>query len=191
LYHPDPVAVREAVRALVAVVVPERVLVFGGHPAITPLVWDAANSLSAAEFVWIYQSELYRPLVPPQARFFQNLVWTPAPPGADARNPADRKVSLETMRQWMVIQRRLLPPRPPLAPFGAGVFIGGMDGVEDEWEKFVKEYPTAPALPVASTEGAARRLWNNPKGAPTLRPPAWDALANELNYRRLFRKVLS
>jgi hypothetical protein len=190
-YLADPVAVREAVRSLVAVVVPERVLVFGGHPAITPLVWDAAYSLSASEFVWIYQSELYLPLVPAQARFFRNLVWTPIQPGADIKNPNDREESLKTMRKWMIEQRRLPGLRKPFDPFGAGVFIGGMDGVEKEWEMFVRTYPQARALPIASTEGAARHLWNNPSRAPPLPPATWVTLENDLNYRGLFRRLLT
>jgi hypothetical protein len=39
----DPLAIREAVLALVAVTVRERRLVFGGHPAISPLVEHAAQ----------------------------------------------------------------------------------------------------------------------------------------------------
>lgn len=195
LYKPDPVAIREAIRALVAVVVPERSLVFGGHPAITPLVWDAAHSLSASELVYVYQSELYRHLVPPQVRFFNNLIWTPIRPGATINNPRDVEDSQRTMREWMIEQRRFeKATRKRLDPYDAGVFIGGMDGVEKEWVLFVQTYPQARALPVASTEGAARRLWNNPQGLAKgmqFPPNAWPALAHDLNYRRLFRRLLT
>jgi len=191
IYRADPVAVREAVRALVAIAVPDRVLVFGGHPAITPLVWDGADSLSASEFVYVYQSELYRPLIPPRVRFFPNVVWTPIRPAASLNNPRDREDSLRTMRHWMIEQRRLDLNRAPLDEYHAGVFIGGMDGVEKEWAMFVQAYPTAPALPVASTEGAARRLWSNPASQPLVPQPTWASLASDLNYRRLFRSLLS
>jgi hypothetical protein len=69
----DPIAIREAVLALVAVTVRERHLVFGGHPAISPLVEHAASSLNAVDNVDIFQSEWFRAVIPPEARAFQNL----------------------------------------------------------------------------------------------------------------------
>ena len=50
-FVPDPVAIREAVRALVAETVRDRMLVFGGHPAISPLVEHAAQICSATDNV--------------------------------------------------------------------------------------------------------------------------------------------
>lgn len=93
-YVADETAVGEAVRALVAEVVPERPLIFGGHPAISPMVWDAASSQGAADNVYIYQSELYRAVIPHEAKFFEaidRLIWTPLNrPNASRDNPADR-----------------------------------------------------------------------------------------------------
>ena len=40
------------------------------------------------------------------------------------------------------------------AKFAAGVFIGGMEGVEQEYELFVRAHPKALALPVATGRGA-------------------------------------
>jgi hypothetical protein len=190
LYRPDPIAIREAVRALVAIVVPEHFLVFGGHPAITPLVWDAAHSLQAHESVYIYQSELYRPFVPQQVRFFPNVVWTPIRPGASVSNPRDVEDSLQTMREWM-IQKRLFPTTRTLKPYCAGVFIGGMKGIEIEWDMFTHSYPNAPAFPVASTEGEARNLWSRVAPPQAVNRKDWPRLDSELNYRRLFRSLLT
>ena len=106
-YPADPLVIREAIRAVVAVTVSDRCLVFGGHPAITPLVWDAAASLDAAEMVFVYQSELYRQLIPPQVRFFKNVVWTPVRPGASPKDQQDVDEALLTMRTWMIEQRRV------------------------------------------------------------------------------------
>jgi hypothetical protein len=68
-------------------------------------------------------------------------------------------------------------------PFGAAVFIGGMDGVEEEWELFGQHFPDAPRIPVASTKGAAMLLWR-------LHSRGQQDLNNELRYRTLFRKYL-
>ena len=38
-------------------------------------------------------------------------------------------------------------------PFAAGIFIGGMDGLKEEWDLFQQTHPHVPAFPVASTEG--------------------------------------
>ncbi|HMF36309.1 MAG TPA: hypothetical protein VKF17_06700, partial [Isosphaeraceae bacterium] len=53
-YVPDPVAIREAVRALVGITlaVPGRLLIFGGHPAISPMVWEDAESLGAVDRIY-------------------------------------------------------------------------------------------------------------------------------------------
>ena len=175
IYVPDPVAIREAIRALVAETVRERLLVFGGHPAISPLVEHAAQSLDAVDNVRIYQSEFFRNVIPPVAQKFKNLVWTPEVPG-------DQVTSLILMRTQMITSE----------PFEAGVFIGGMDGVVEEWRLFANHHPNAPAFPIASTEGAARLIWSSCTMAPSLRLPAkvMDRLAEDLDYRLLFRDLL-
>ena len=38
-------------------------------------------------------------------------------------------------------------------PFAAGIFIGGMDGLKEEWDLFQQTHPHVPAFPVASTGG--------------------------------------
>jgi hypothetical protein len=204
-YVPDPVAIREAVRALVGVVlaVPGRLLIFGGHPAISPMVWEDAESLGAVDRVYIYQSELFRPVVPPQAHFFaalQHLVWTPAVPDPDPK--IERAKSLDLMRRAM-IERRVLDARKvddPSAPadfpeYSAGVFIGGMDGIEDEWKRFRGRYSKAKALLVASTGGAARVLMADPGRVPNYPPPSYPSperylLERDRRYRFVFRTLL-
>jgi hypothetical protein len=175
-YIPDPVAIRDAVRALVAETVRTRLLVFGGHPAISPLVHLAAEDLGAVDNVRIYQSEFFRAMIPPVAQKFPHLIWTPAVGN-------DRKLSLIEMRKQMIDSE----------PFAAGVFIGGMDGVEDEWLMFTQRWPKVPVYPIASTEGAARLLWNNwqPPSLPNVSPQQLKVrLAQDLDYRSLFHDLL-
>ena len=84
-YVPDPVAIREAVRALVGITlaVPGRLLIFGGHPAISPMVWEDADSLGAV------RPDLYLPVRALQAgrAAAGALLRGPEPPGLDAGCP--------------------------------------------------------------------------------------------------------
>ena len=45
--------------------------------------------------------------------------------------------------------------------FKGGIFIGGMEGVVDEFELFKKNNPKAIVLPVASTGAAAKIIFQN------------------------------
>lgn len=173
-YWPDPTAIADAIRALVAETVEKRVLVFGGHPAISPLVEYAARSLNAEHRVVIYQSLFFEKFIPPVAKKFQNLRWTPIV-------NSDKNASLENMRREMIETH----------PFAAGVFIGGMDGVEAEWEMFGNLRPELPRFPVASTLGAARLLWQSWVPKQSRHPDLKQRLADETDYRRLFRDLLN
>lgn len=167
----DPIAIREAILALVTVVVRERELVFGGHPAISPLVEHAARSLGAMERVHIYQSRFFENMVPEVAKEFLNLKWT------DAVN-ADISASLEKMRREMISSRA----------FCAGVFIGGMEGVMDEFRIFSEIHPSAVVLPVMSTGGAAKELEISRRVPQD--PESLFLLRDENRYRRVFRELL-
>src|SRR5271156_222736 len=72
----DIVAIREAVTALTLIVTPRAKLVFGGHPAISPLVFLAAKSVGGEQNVSIFQSDYFRALAPTESRSFMNLTWT-------------------------------------------------------------------------------------------------------------------
>jgi hypothetical protein len=170
-YPPEPDLIRQAILALVAVSIPRRLLVFGGHPAISPLVEHAARSLKAVNKVHIYQSRLFQAVIPPEAKKLQNLHWTKVVRRSSTAET--RRASLTEMRKKMIKSM----------PFGAAVFIGGMDGVEEEWELFGQYFPDAPRIPVASTKGAAMLLWR-------VHSRAEQDLNNELRYRTLFRKYL-
>lgn len=143
----DLTAIREAVHALVQVVLPRRRLVFGGHPAISPFVLLEARSLGLEARVVIYQSEFFRAEVPKEAIAFPHLTWTDAVDG-------DRAKSLRLMRDAMLDGHT----------FTAGVFVGGMDGVEEEFARFRARWPEVPAYPVASTGAAAKALFDRGEG---------------------------
>lgn len=160
----DPVAIRDAVRALTSVVLERSwCLVFGGHPAITPLVWHVASAAQRTSLVVIYQSEEYRGMIPEEAFGFENFVWRP---------------DLASMRDAMVGARG----------YATGVFIGGMDGIEEEYALFGERQPHARRLAVGSTGGAAVRLWEAREGEDP--SDVHHRLGHDLSYRSLFRDVL-
>jgi hypothetical protein len=166
----DPIAIRDAVVALASVVLPVTGLVFGGHPAITPLISAVASELpSVVGQVVLFQSQWFVPTVPAHPAI-QHIQLVPA--------QASRDASLLDMRTAMLRSYR---------HFTAGVFIGGMDGVEQEFDQFRLLHPEAMLLPVATTGAAAAIIIDS-------RPPptgGWPpALRNDLGYLSMFHSLL-
>lgn len=168
----DPIAIRDAVRALAAVVLKSgRVLVFGGQPAITPLVAQVADSIGKLDSVVIYQSEWFRGVTPKEVAWFENLRWT--------ERKKDIPASLLEMRRRMVTA--------PDLRYEAAVFIGGMNGVEDEQALFAELQPWARQYPVGSTGGAALDLWEK---MPAIDTGLRHALREDVQYQSLFEEVI-
>jgi SLOG cluster3 family len=166
----DNVAIRDAITALVQVVTPRAKLVFGGHPAITPMVAGIAKAMGTLENVVIFQSAEFEPMFPLENSAFKSLFVTP--------KLANRKLSLQMMRDEMI----------NFQPFEAAFFIGGMEGVEEEFAAVRALRPTPLCFPIASTGAAALRLAQ--KYGSEVEPPLRPALFHNLNYFGLFRRLL-
>ncbi len=135
--------IRDAVLALVTVCKDRDMeLTFGGHPAISPLVHHAAESLDVIENICIYQSEFYRRWVPEAALKFPRLVWTPAGPN-DLASQAIMRREMVDPNQWH---------------YKYALFIGGMEGIFIEAAIFYQNFPHAPMIPLRETGGASRLL---------------------------------
>lgn len=145
----DPIAIGAAVSGLVNVTLGRRLLVWGGHPAITPMIWAAANDMGVDYGAWIhlYQSLLFKDDFPAENARFQNVTYVDAVAN-------DRSQSLLAMRHRMLTDYQ----------YEAGVFIGGMEGVEEEFELFQQTYPSATIVPMASTGGAALLIFQRNSG---------------------------
>lgn len=140
----EPQMIQAAVGALAAAVMGRRVLVWGGHPAITPMLWAAAKSLGVkyADSVRLFQSRFWKEEdFPEENKHFGNVTYVVAV-------DADRDRSLQAMRLEMLRS----------STFEAAVFVGGMEGISDEHALFAHLYPQAKCVPVAVTGGAARML---------------------------------
>lgn len=136
----DTVAITSAVSALVYVTLGRRPLVWGGHPAITPMIVVMCEDMNIdyAGWVTLYQSEVFKNEFPEDNTSFRNVIVT-----ADVGG--DRDASLSLMRERMFTETQ----------FGAAVFIGGMGGIVAEYEMFRKLQPDARVIPVSSTGGAS------------------------------------
>ncbi|MBY5821591.1 hypothetical protein [Rhizobium leguminosarum] len=136
----DTVAINAAVSALAYVALGRRRLIWGGHPAITPmiLVMSEGMGVDYAEWVTLYQSEFFQDEFPEDNERFRNVVLT-------EKLEHGRDASLQLMRERMFKEN----------DFAAAVFIGGMGGIVAEYEMFSKLQPSAKVLPVTSTGGAA------------------------------------
>ena len=162
----DVLLIREAVKALVEVVLPVGRITSGGHPAITPLLSLFVREAGlGSDRLTIFQSAYFAGSMP-----LENVE------AADVRIiPAvnnDREASLTHMRRDMIASRR----------FAAAVVIGGMDGIFEEIKIFSTLHPWASILPLASTGAAAAMVY---------KAGAFDPeLATNLTFSSLFRRKL-
>ncbi|CAN7676682.1 hypothetical protein LJR074_005386 [Acidovorax sp. LjRoot74] len=138
-----PQEIQAAVNALAQVVLGRKKLVWGGHPAITPLLWSAAQAVGVEYTVAVelFQSKLFQKVLPEDNKNFANVKLIDAV-GEDV------EASLLAMRKAMFTS----------VEFEAAVFIGGMHGILDEHKLFTSYWPNAACIPIALTGGATVHL---------------------------------
>jgi SLOG cluster3 family len=149
------------------VVLPVGRITCGGHPAITPLLALFARQagLLGSERITIFQSAFFAGQMPREIAEFVDIRIIP-------KVDADRNASLSKMRENMVSSRR----------FAAAVIIGGMEGVFEEMQLFIRYNPRAVVLPIASTGAAAATIYREGQYN--------EELASDLTFPSLFRRRL-
>ena len=167
----DIIAIRDAVIAFVTTVLPYHRIIWGGHPSITPLIYYVMLKLdlNIQKHVTLYQSKLFEKFFPEDNNKFNNVILTD-----NIEN--DKEKSLLHMRKRMFSENK----------FAAAVFIGGMEGIEIEYNMFKEYHPNALLLPIASTGAATKKLYDE------VFP---DDMKNErflkdYGYMSLFQKLL-
>ena len=142
----DVISIRDAVIALTTTLTPHYRIIWGGHPSITPLINYVMQKIgkTVQEHFILYQSNFFSDFFPEDNNQFDNVI--------TIEKLTDRDKSLQLMRKEMLSNN-----------FVAGVFIGGMEGVEIEYEMFKKLHPAAILLPIASTGAAAKIIFENIK----------------------------
>lgn len=165
----DIIAIRDAVIALTTVVLPRHRLIWGGHPSITPLIYHVMEklNLNIQEHVILYQSRFFEKYFPKDNNKFKNIVLT------DIVDD-DRESSLLHMRSRMLGE----------SEFAAGIFIGGMEGVEEEYDMFIEMHPKALVLPIASTGAGAKKIYDERFTDKN------ERLVKDYAYMSLFQKYL-
>ncbi len=164
----DTVAITAAVAALVHVTLGRRLLVWGGQPAITPMIWAVAEGLGTDYGSWVrlYQSKHFEDEYPEDNQRFQNVTYTD-----DVGH--DREDSLRLMRERMFSDFNVT----------AAVFIGGMGGIVQEFDLLQLLQPKATLLPVLSTGGAVHDVAQRMGSVP-------PDLRSDLDYIALFHRHL-
>lgn len=144
-------------------------LTFGGHPAISPLVAMVATEYSVnkeienvirkergGKRINIFQSKAYEAVSPKETTSlfdlgFSDIIWTDAKNGEEYSPEIQKTVqcneSLEFMRREMM-----------KGDVDGLVCIGGMEGVELEFELFREIHPRKPIFVLKSTGGASKIL---------------------------------
>lgn len=170
-YHEtaDLFLIQCAVRELFLTVIRDHAIIWGGHPAITPMIWAICQDLDVdySKSVILYQSRFFEDQFPDENTHFGNVEYVDA-------LPEDREASLLLMREKMLSRQDLK----------AAVFIGGMEGVEAEYDLFRSFHPSGRVLPVPATGGAALQLAERIGGFDE------DALI-DVDFARLFHRVFS
>lgn len=166
----DVIAIRDAVIALASTVLAnnEYHLIWGGHPSITPLITLVLEryGLKMSDRVTLYQSREFEQDFPSENEDIGIRVIT--------EKKENRETSLLYMRQKMIGEHE----------YEAAIFIGGMEGVLDEYAMFAQLHPEALCFPIASTGAAARMLFEE-------HPNNYcESLLEELSYTLLFKKLL-
>ena len=143
----DPSGIADAVSALARSVFDSNGrLLFAGHPTITPLILMIAREKQMRNSVDIYQSRWFEDSVPPEVdeidkQQLGRIVWT------DRKNTL--KSSLKLMRSDMIQSSNKLV---------AAFFVGGMEGIEAEYELVQSLSPNTLCIPVTGPGGGAARL---------------------------------
>lgn len=147
-YEPfDAGAIADAVTAVVrAVLANDGKMLFGGHPTITPLVLLVARELRCNNAVEVFQSAWFEDQITQETRALAaaghgTIRWT--------ARCATREESLRAMRAQMLSDA--------YTP-AAAVFVGGMEGIEDEYRQVTESWPGTPRIPLPGPGGAAARL---------------------------------
>lgn len=168
-YHltADPYLIQYAVRELVITVLGRKRLVWGGHPAITPMILVACEDLGVnyTQSVTLYQTRHFQNIFPEGNAKFKNVVYTD-----DVDK--DREKSLAEMRRRMFTD----------VEYYAAIFIGGMEGIEIEFDLLSAYQPSCKILAIGAPGGASRILAQKLNLS--------DDLVNSINFTSIFHKYL-
>jgi len=144
-------------------------LIWGGHPSITKLIAQVLRHYGkeANQHVTLYQSKHFEKYFPLENEEVAHII--------KIQDMGNREDSLLEMRKCMLCGNE----------YEAAFFVGGMEGVEEEFNLFRKYHPEAKVFPVASTGAAAKFIYDE-------NPRIYDLrLETELTYTSLVKELLN
>lgn len=137
-------------------------LVFGGHPLITPIIFDTAASELTPSVerprIVLFQSHHFADVLPPSVWSFRAAPWAevfetagvPPEPGDSAETVAEKRAAaLDEMRGAML---------EAYGPYDGAVLVGGKQGIEAEYSILVGRKPIVRCYPIQQPGGVAARL---------------------------------
>ncbi|RGQ70035.1 hypothetical protein DWY72_10310 [Phocaeicola plebeius] len=165
----DTIAIRDSVLALASIALPKYKLIWGGHPSITPLIANVLqhSDIDIQSSVTLYQSMYFEKFFPLENESVAHIIKT--------KDLGDKDLSINEMRERMLKDNE----------FYAGIFIGGMEGVEEEYEIFTRLHPASQVFPIASTGAAAKIIYD--KYFKNQKPQLYTNLA----FSSLFKDLLN
>jgi hypothetical protein len=187
----DSQEIAAAVKALMGAVFQQGWrLVFGGHPAISPLVLMIAREYGRKQAVVIYQSAFFRNHIPAATaelaheqfgglEFVDSDAREPLPIPDEPPDPTKCPLSLLAMRRAMI-------GHPSIAGL---VLIGGDTGLQQEFELFREMRSDLPVIPIAAPGGIASEL-RDFAYTPGMDDRLRSALAQSRNYSFLFSRIM-
>lgn len=175
----DFTAIRDAVIGLVNAIIPDFCMVWGGHPAITPIIANIfeKRGYKNDNLITLYQSDFFKSDFPEEDKNFSNFIRTEVVKGADGEPSIS--ASLQRMRERMIGENNIV----------AAVFIGGMEGIKDEADIVKRLKPNAKLFPVASTGGAASVCYKNI--IKESNPVVDEKLHFDMAYTSLFKELFT
>jgi hypothetical protein len=146
-------------------------IIFGGHPSISPLVAMVATEFriskgienmnrkeSHEKPITIFQSKAYAEVIPEETSGlfklgYSDIIWTDVVAGEKfdptLSEQSQCKKSLRSMREKMMREK-----------IDALVCMGGMEGVEEEFEMFRELHPNKKIYVLKTTGGASKLIAN-------------------------------
>ena len=147
LRYSNPQDIINCVKAITYEIIQNKMkVVFGGHPTISPVILNVKKNFpqeSKKRDIYIYQSRYFKEEISETtvelAENFGCIIWT--------EKKENRDESLEIMRNNMLDK-----------DLDAAIFIGGMEGIIQEYKLFKKFHETKPAYVIKTTGGATEKI---------------------------------
>lgn len=144
-------------------------VIFGGHPSISPLVAmvatefgvnkgveDIDRNRTEEKAISIFQSKAFKKVIPKETTSlfdlgYSDIIWTDAVDGEEFDPNIKEKPQCE--KSLASMRKKMMSAKPD-----ALVSIGGMEGVELEFDLFRHMHPLKPVFLLGSTGGASKIL---------------------------------